>query len=272
MTVDDDRATAMYRYRPKTVSVDRGTGPALVCSHSALMDWTMFQPQIDAFAGDYRVVAYNSRARTDRWQGPYDLHDLAADCRALLDAKGIDSCVLLGMSMGGFMTLRFALTYPDVVDGIVLVDTMADSYDESEQEEYGEMVETAKRLGDIPEPTVDVTSNIMFGRTTLEERTDLVDHWKRRWQTYPGEAVHDEVHSFIHADGVEDRLDEIDVPALIVHGEEDISIEPERAEPMVEGIEDAGMELIPNAGHCSNLENPEAFNAVLGEFLERVYG
>jgi pimeloyl-ACP methyl ester carboxylesterase len=112
---------------------------------------------------------------------------------------------------------------------------------------------------------------MLFGQTSIEERTELVEHWKDRWLTYPGEAVHDEVKSWLHRPGVEDRLDEIDVPVLITHGAEDVSIEPERAEPMVDQLPDARMELIPEAGHSSNTENPEAANAAIREFLDDVY-
>lgn len=98
---ESDPATAMYRHRLETVAVDRGTGPPVVFSHGTLMDWTMFEPQLDALSEEYRTVAYNHRARTEQGHEPYDLDDLVADCEAVLDAAGIDSCVLAGMSMGG---------------------------------------------------------------------------------------------------------------------------------------------------------------------------
>jgi pimeloyl-ACP methyl ester carboxylesterase len=268
---DPGPATQLYRHRTETVSEERGSGPAIVFAHGTLMDWTMFEPQLQALSDDYRTIAYNLRARTDRFQGPYDLDDLAEDCRVLMDVKGIDSCVLAGMSMGGFMALRFALEYPDLLDGIVLIDSMATPHDEAEQEQYGDMVETAKAEGDVPDSMAEAVSHMLFGQTSIEERTDLVEHWKDRWLTYPGEAVHDEVNSWLHRPGVEDRLDEIDVPVLITHGAEDVSIEPERAEPMVDQLPDARMELIPEAGHSSNTENPEAANAAIREFLEDVY-
>ncbi|WP_136715107.1 alpha/beta fold hydrolase [Halorientalis salina] len=268
---DPDPATEMYRHRTETVSVDRGEGPPLVLSHGTLMDWTMFQPQLDAFADDYRVVTYNNRARTDNWQGPYDLDDLADDCRTLMEAKSIDSAVLGGMSMGGFMALRFALRYPDALEGIVLIDSMAKPHPEDDQEQYNDMVQQTKAAGDVPEQMADIVSNMLFGRTSIEQRTDLVEHWKNRWLTYPGEAVHDEVKSWLHRSGVEDRLDEIEVPVLIVHGEEDISIEPEMSEPMVDQLPNARMETVPEAGHSSNLENPEPVNDAIRSFLEDVY-
>lgn len=264
-------ARAMFRHRTETLSVDRGEGPPIVFSHGTLMDWTMFQPQLEALSDEYRTIAYNHRARTEHFRGPYDLDDLADDCRTVVDAKGLDSFVLAGMSMGGFMALRYALRYPDTLDGIVLIDSMATPHSEDDREQYGEMIERARDAGTVPGMLADVVSNMLFGRTSIEQRPDLVEHWKNRWLTYSGRAVHDEVMSWLHRPGVEDRLDEIDVPTLIVHGEEDISIEPHEAEPMVEQLPDARMELIPEAGHSSNLENPEPVNAALRSFLAEVY-
>ncbi|WP_299264986.1 alpha/beta fold hydrolase [Halorientalis sp.] len=271
LPADPDPATQLYRHRTETVSEERGSGPPVVFAHGTLMDWTMFEPQLAALSDDYRTIAYNLRARTDRYDDSYDLADLADDCRVLMDAKDVDSCVLAGMSMGGFTALRFALRYPEMLDGLVLIDSMATPHDESEQDLYTDWIESTRAAGDVPEPMTEIVSEMLFGETTIEENADLVDHWTDRWLTYPGDAVYNEVQSWLHRPGVADRLDEIDVPVLITHGEEDISIEPERAKPMADQLPDARMELIPEAGHSSNTENPEAANAAIREFLEDVY-
>jgi pimeloyl-ACP methyl ester carboxylesterase len=263
-------ATRMYRQRPETVADDRGSGPTVVFSHGTLMDRTMFDPQLDTLAGDYRTVAYNHRARTEHAHEPYDLDDLVTDCRTLLDAKSIDSCVLAGMSMGGFMALRFALTHPEMLEGLVLIDSMAVPHTEAEQNEYGGLIDQARTDG-VTADLVEIVSHLLFGETTIAERPELVEHWGDRWRSYPGEAVYHEVRSWLHRPGVVDRLDEIGVPTLILHGEEDAAIDIERAAPMVESLPAARMERIPKAGHSSNLENPEAANAAIREFLQDVY-
>ncbi|WP_256297291.1 alpha/beta fold hydrolase [Haloarchaeobius salinus] len=268
---DPGPATEMYRHRADTLADDRGDGPALVLSHGTLMDRTMFRPQMDALADDYRVVAYDNRARTDNWQGPYDLDDLTDDCRTLLDALDIDSCVLGGMSMGGFMALRFALRYPEVLDGLVLVDSMAQPHPGEDRERYGGMVDRAKESEELPPDLAEVVAHILFGPTTNEEHPELVDSWKNRWLTYPGEAVHDEVHSWLDRPGVADRLDEIDVPTLVVHGAEDLSIDPEYGASMADGLPDARFVEVPEAGHSSNVENPTVVNDALREFMAEVY-
>jgi len=265
-----DRAVARYRTRADTVTTDRGSGPPVVLAHGTLMDRTMFEPQLDALSDDYHVVAYDLRARTDRWGGPYDLYDLADDCAALLDALGIESCVLGGMSMGGFMALRFADRYPDRVDGLLLIDTTAGPHDDAEIERYREMIETTRETGEVTEQLAGVVKHILFGETTIERAPDLVDGWVDRWLTYPGEAVYHEVESWLERPDFTEELGAIDVPALVVHGEEDIALEPARSDGLLEEL-DARRELIPEAGHSSNLERPETVNATLRRFLESVY-
>jgi pimeloyl-ACP methyl ester carboxylesterase len=266
-----DDTAEMYRYRADALSTDVGAGPPVVLSHGTLMDRTMFAPQLEALSADYRVVAYDNRARTDRWMGPYDLVDLADDAAALMDAKGIEECVLGGMSMGGFMALRFALRHPDRLRGLVLVDSMAAAHTEAEREEYRGMIALSKAAGRMPDDVAEAVSGLLFGATTNEERPDLVGRWTDRWQTYPPEAVEAEVESWLDRPDLTHRLDEIDVPVLVVHGEEDAALGIERAEPMVEALPDARMERIPEAGHSSNLERPGPVDDAVRSFLADVY-
>lgn len=264
-------ATEMYRRRIDALATDRGDGPPVVFAHGTLMDRTMFDPQVDALSGDYRTVAYDLRARTEHAHEPYDLDDLVADCVAVFDGIGTDSAVLAGMSMGGFVALRFALAHPDRLDGLVLIDTTAGPQPEAEKEEYGGMIEQTRADGQVDPDLAEIVTHILFGETSVAERPDLVERWLNRWLTYPGEAIYREVESWLYRSDIEDRLDEIDVPTLVVHGEEDASIDPTAGEALAEGIPDARLERVPRAGHSSNLENPEPVNAAIREFLDDVH-
>lgn len=107
--------------------------------------------------------------------------------------------------------------------------------------------------------------------TTRDARPELVDRWVRRWQTYRAPAVAAEYRSWHDRDGVLDRLGEIRVPTLCVHGEEDV-FGIERAARTANGLPDGSLASIPWAGHLSNLERPEMVNEALREFLDEVYG
>ena len=270
-TDEGDRATEAYRSRADVYSTERGEGPAVVFAHGTLMDRTMFDPQMEAFGDEYRCVAYDLRARTDQYDTDYDLYDLADDAVALMDAKGIDSCVFVGMSMGGFTALRLAERYPERVDGLVLVDSDGLTHDEADREQYGQMVEATRDHGRPSQNLVSLVEHILFGATTNETNQELVKRWSERWRSYPGEAVYNEVHSWLDRDEFTEEMAGIDVPVLAIHGEEDTSIDMAHAEETVEALPDARLEPIPEAGHSSNLENPSAANAAIREFLRDVY-
>jgi pimeloyl-ACP methyl ester carboxylesterase len=181
MAPSDDRAVSRYRVRPETVVTDRGTGPPLVLCHGTLMDRTMFDPQVAALADEYRVVAYDTRARTDRYADAYDLYDLADDCAALADGLGLDSFVLGGMSTGGVVALRFAERYPELLDGLILIDSTAGPHEEHEIEQYRGMVERTRAAGAIPADLAAVVEQILFGSTTREENPEPVNRAVREF-------------------------------------------------------------------------------------------
>lgn len=271
MPSDLDTVAHAYRHRADTYATDRGEGPPVVFAHGTLMDRTMFSPQLAALSDDYRTIAYDLRARTDQYDTEYDLYDLADDAAALLDGLGLDSCVLVGMSMGGFMGLRFAERYPERLDGLVLVDSGAHAESEADRDQYARMIEQTRAAGDVPEQLAEISKNLLFGSTTLEENPELADAWVERWLSYPGEAIYWEVRSWLDREPFFDACESIETPTLAVHGEEDISIEMADAEATVEALPDARLERIPEAGHSANEERPAPVNDAIRSFLAEVY-
>src|SRR5918995_4572054 len=108
-----------------------GDGPAVILAHGFLMDHEMFAPQVAALSGTHRVITWDERGfgRTDFDGKPFTYWDSANDCLGLLDHLGIDRAVVGGMSQGGFISLRVALTAPERVRGLILLDTQAGTED-----------------------------------------------------------------------------------------------------------------------------------------------
>jgi pimeloyl-ACP methyl ester carboxylesterase len=265
------RVPTAYKRRAEMYSTERGEGPAVVFAHGTLMDRTMFEPQLAALSDAYRCIAYDLRARTDQHDTEYDLYDLADDAVALFDAKDIDSCVFVGMSMGGFTALRLADRYPDRIDGLVLIDSDALTHPESAREQYSQMVDATRDNGRPSQKLVSIIQQILFGATTNETNQALVSHWSDRWRSYPGEAVYNEVHSWLERPDFRAECADITAPVLAIHGEEDVSIEMDHARQTVEAFPNATLHPISEAGHSANLENPAAANAAIGAFLNTVY-
>jgi pimeloyl-ACP methyl ester carboxylesterase len=247
--------------------VDRGAGPAVVLSHGTLMDRTMFDAQIEALEDSYRVVAFDHRARTDRWRGPYDLDDLADDCVALLDELGIERCVLGGMSMGGFMAIPLALRYPERLDGLVLISSMAAAYSAEEKADIEEHLEEMLRHETVPLATAEWERDLVMGETTKRENPELVRHWMDRWMTRRSEAVAWEFRSWMDKKDMTPRLAEIELPALVIHGVEDAVLPIERGRAMAAALPNATFAPIERAGHTSTVETPAAVSRAMREFL-----
>jgi pimeloyl-ACP methyl ester carboxylesterase len=233
-----------------------------------MMDRSMFADQIAGLQDSFRVIAFDHRARTASWRGPYTLDDLADDCVELLDSLGLERCVLGGMSMGGFMALRFALRHPDRLEGLVLIDTMA----EAPISPHEELFQSLADGGPLPEDVVEWHADIVFGETTKREKPELVEHWRNRWRRLTGASVYWESGSWLRREDVSPRLPEIAVPTLVIHGEEDGILPMASAELMAERVQRGRLVRVAGAGHTSNAEQPEVVNAALREFLGEVYG
>ena len=251
--------------------VEKGSGPAVVFSHGTLMDAAMFEPQLDHLAErGYRAIAYNSRVLTGE-PAPHSLGDLVEDCRALIDDLGIGKCVLAGMSVGGFMALEFALAYPERLQGLVVIAATSKDYTAEERQAYHGQFDKLDVGGTVPRPFAEWVAPFCFGETTLARNKALADHWVERWSTtVPARAVLFQGRSWLDKDDITGRLAAVRVPALVVHGEEDVPLPIARAEAMANALPDATFLRVPEAGHSVNLERPAVVNAAMARFLGRL--
>lgn len=241
-----------------------GDGPAVLFCHGFLMDHTMFEPQIEALAGDFRCVRFDERGFGGTpAPGPFTYWDLADDAVALLDGLDIESAIFCGMSQGGFLSLRAALRHPDRVHGLVLIDTQAGVDDEETREGYRQMFRVWFEHGPVDELLEEVA------RLIIGEDERLREEWTARWRDIPAERLRRPAACLLERDDVTDRLGEIGVPALVVHGEVDEAIPMDRAEELDAGLPGStGIVPVPGAAHAPNLTHPEEVNPPLRAFLE----
>src|SRR5213080_2128749 len=126
-----------------------GDGPPILLIHGLLMDWTMFEPQIEALRDRYRVITPDLRGHgsSEHRAEDYTQWDLMEDHVALLDSLGIERAMWGGVSQGGFQSLRAALRHPDRVAGLILIDTQAGSEDETRAPMYEASAQVAVESG-----------------------------------------------------------------------------------------------------------------------------
>src|SRR5215471_13517416 len=120
-----------------------GLGLPVVLGHGLLMDREMFAPQVAALRDRYRVVTWDERGHglTEATPDDFSYWDSVEDLRGLLDHLGIGRAVIGGMSQGGFVSLRFALRYPERVIGLILLNTQAGPEDPDAQAQYEVMLD-----------------------------------------------------------------------------------------------------------------------------------
>lgn len=254
--------------------IEKGVGPAVIFNHGTLMDATMFAPQMDFLADHgYRVISMNSRALLEDVPAAHTLDDLADDTAKLADELGLDKFVAAGMSVGAFSTINFALTYQDRCDGVIFIDTMAVDYPPHEQVAFRAKFDELQVDGPVPRDVAEWSAPFCFGKTTYENNMDLVQYWIDRWATViPARAVWSQSTSWTHKADYTDRLKDIRVPVLMLHGEEDVPLPLERVLSMVMEIPDLTLHKFAGVGHTSNLETPDLANRAILNFLDRLYG
>jgi pimeloyl-ACP methyl ester carboxylesterase len=246
-----------------------GSGPqTVVFSHGLLMSADMFREQVRFLSPRYRVVAYDHRGqgRSDLTARAHDMDTLAADAASLIEALGVAPCHFAGLSMGGFVALRLAARRPELLRSCILLETSAEPEPPQNVSRYRTLSWALRLFG--TGAVTDKVMPIMFGKTFLADpaRAELRAKWRGRLLALR-RSIHRAVTGVIERRGVEDELQKISMPTLILVGEEDVATPPPKAERLHAAIRGSRMIRIPRAGHSSTIENPSAVNAALGDFL-----
>jgi pimeloyl-ACP methyl ester carboxylesterase len=240
-----------------------GKQPAVILAHGFLMDRDMFRPQVQALRSTHRVVTWDERGfgETEYDELPFTYWDSADDCLSLLDHLGIERAVVGGMSQGGFVALRVALTAPERVRGLVLLDTQAGTEDEEVIPLYQAMLDDWCEHG-LSDELGATIAGIILGDPAVD--ASYIAKWQARPRTYvrtPGQTL-------LTRESIVDRLGEITAPALVVHGTADAAVSADRAQRLADGLAGCeGVVWVEGATHAANLTHADEVNAALTRFL-----
>lgn len=241
-----------------------GPGIPLVLSHGFLMDAEMFEPQRHAVRGRHRVITWDQRGHgTTKWDGkPFSYWDSADDLAGLLDHLGVERAVAGGMSQGGFISLRFALRHPARTAGLVLIDTQAGKEDPDKALQY-DLMHDVWVTGGPNDQLVGMVAAIIIGN----ERPEAAS-WIAKWKARDPAELTPIYRTLMDRDDITDRLGEIQAPALVIHGTEDVAIDISIGERLCAGLPNCkGLVRIEGAGHSSNLTHPDPVNRAIENFL-----
>ena len=245
-----------------------GQGAPIVLLHGFANDRTLWQPQIEALAARWRVVAPSLRGCGDSPGADgaaISMDSYADDVLELLDELGIERALVGGISMGGYVALSLALRHGARLRGLVLAATRA-AADPPEWAGYREqMVRTVRERG--AEAVVENYGDKPFAPDCSLEVKERVRTMIRRQPT-PG-LVSGTLGMARRPDRTAD-LPRIGMPTLVVHGTEDAYVPIAEAQAMQRAIPDARFAAIPGGGHLCNVDHPGEFNAALESFLARL--
>jgi pimeloyl-ACP methyl ester carboxylesterase len=231
------------------------------------MDHEMFAPQVAALSGRYRCIAWDERGH-GRTAGdaiaPFSYYDSADDLAALLAFLGIEHAVLAGMSQGGFLSLRCALTHPQIVRALILIDTQAGLEDPAKMAGYDQLMHDWTTNG-LSDQVAGIIEGIILGNGWSG-----AEYWKNKWRAMKAVNVAGTFATLTARDDITSRIDTIKVPTLVVHGDADAAIPLSLAKVLVQRIAGAELAVIPGAGHAANLTHAAPTNAAIESFLSRL--
>jgi pimeloyl-ACP methyl ester carboxylesterase len=244
-----------------------GSGPAVIFSHGLFMDHAMFAPQVEALKGKYRCITWDERGHAGTASGalaPFTYYDSADDLAALLAHLGIKRAVLAGMSQGGFLSLRCALTHPEIVRALILIDTQAGCEDPATLEGHMQLASTWAEHG-LSDEVAAIIEGIILGNGWSGAQA-----WKDKWKQIRPVNMLGCMNTLATRDDVTGKLGGIKVPALVVHGDADAAISLDLGRRLAAGLANAQLLVVPSAGHAANLTHPAVVNPAIEAFLDRL--
>ncbi len=257
---------------------EAGSGETLIFVHEFAGDHRSFEPQIRYFSRRYRCITYAARgyppSEVPKDVGQYGQATAAADIIAVLDAAGVDRAHIVGLSMGAFATLHAGLDFPGRARSLVLAG-IGYGAELDRQEEFRTLSEQAAAA-------FEQQGSAAFARIYGIGAARVQFHNKdpRGWQEFVERfGEHDATGSANTMRGVqakrpslyalEDRLKALDLPTLIICGDED----DHTLQPGIflkRSIKASGLLVLPKTGHTLNLEEPDMVNRAVADFLAQV--
>jgi pimeloyl-ACP methyl ester carboxylesterase len=226
----------------------------------------MWDPQVTALVTESRCIAIDLRGFGESSGAePFTMDQYADDVAAVLDSLHIERAVITGLSMGGYVAFAFWRRHRARVRALVLADTRATADTIEASERRRALIEMAESQGSTAVANAQIAG--LVGKTTREKRPDIFDAMHRMMAQAPAEGVIGALEAMIERPDSTATCATIDVPTLVVVGDEDVLTPPKEARALADAIRGSRLEILQGAGHLSNVERPAAFNTVMSEFL-----
>lgn len=255
-----------------TYYFDQGPSDAMpiVFIHAFPLNHTMWAPQIKIFSKKYRVISYDIRGHgeSDVSDGQYTMDLFVDDLIKLLDQLYITKTIICGLSMGGYIALRAIERYAERFRALVLCDTqsVADSNEVKIKRSVALKLIKEKGVPHFAEEFI----KLFFAPETFKINPKMIQTVKEMILNNAPLGIGGALLALASRTDTTESLPQIKIPTLIMVGEHDQITPPAAVLAMQEKIPNAQLHIISQAGHLSNLENPEEFNQKLLMFLSEI--
>jgi pimeloyl-ACP methyl ester carboxylesterase len=243
-----------------------GGGPPLVLLHGYVGDGpTLWRPQLDTLSDDFTVIAWDAPGAGASSDPPesFGIAGYADALAGFITVLGLDSPHVAGLSFGGILAIAFHGRHPEVASRLILASAYAGWSGSLPAEVVTQRLQQAMALSELPpDEFVAALLPTMFSDGTPPETVDVFGESMRAFHPAGFRAM-----ARASAENVREALPHIDVPTLLVYGDQDVRAPLPVAEDLHRSIAGSTLVLLPGAGHVSNLEAPEAFDQAVRAFL-----
>jgi 3-oxoadipate enol-lactonase len=247
-----------------------GAGPPIVLLHPFPVHHEFWLPAVESLITRYRIVLPDLRGHGDSGvgEGPATMEKHAADLVRVMDDADIGRAPLVGVSIGGYLLFEFWRRYRGRAAALVLCNTKAPA--DSAEARAGRLQAANDVLERGTEPFFQSMISRLVGSTTWGARPDLADGALRMMRKMSPEDVAQVQRGMAERPDSVDTLKTINVPTLLLTGEEDIFTGINEAELMRQNISLSQLRIIPKAGHYAAWEQPEQTGRLLRQFLDQL--
>ena len=247
-----------------------GEGPSVILLHPFPAQHEFWLPVAEALASRYRVILPDLRGHGESGagEGPASMAKHAADIARVMNDARVGRAPLIGVSIGGYVLFEFWRKYRDRVAALGLCNTKAPA--DNAEARAGRLQAANDVLERGTEPFLQSMVPRLFGKTTLETRSDLIDGALRMMRQMSPEDIAQVQRGMAERPDSFDTLKTINVPTLLVTGDDDIMTGINEAELMRQHISQSQLRVIPKAGHYSPWEQPAEAAKILRQFLDSV--
>jgi pimeloyl-ACP methyl ester carboxylesterase len=241
-----------------------GRGPLLVFVHGGGDDSRVWRPQLDALADEFTVVAWDEpgAGRSSNVPADFGLADYAHCLAALVDELALGPAHVAGLSWGGTVVQELYRSHPELVATLILADTYAGWKGSLPEAEVRIRVERVRQLLSVP---AGESGSMLDGLFAGDPPVEFLPLLQDMAANVRRESMQTVLRAMAEADQRE-LLSRIAVPTLLIWGELDVRSPLRVARQFEQAIRGAKLVVLAGAGHMSNLERPEQFNATVREF------